>query len=375
VSPASPGPGLQAAGGGEPDPTRFAALLCDWCLEVAPGQQVLLNTTTLAAPLVLALHRAILERGAWLALRMSPPGLAADFYRYAGERHLDRFAPVELTEIESVDAVLSIDSPANTSALADIDPALITRAATARQPVREARLARRWCGTIWPTPALAQQAGMSDGQYAEFLVAALFLDRIDPAEAWRELSGRQAELVRRLSAARAIRIEADGTDISLNVEGRTWINSDGRRNMPSGEVFTGPHERSANGTVRFTVPTGPRGVTVTGVELTFREGQVVGARAERGDEYLQASLETDAGARFLGELGIGTNPGIDRATGHILLDEKMAGTVHLALGRSYPETGGVNKSAIHWDLICDLRDGGRITADGETVVEAGAVAE
>jgi aminopeptidase len=216
---------------------------------------------------------------------------------------------------------------------------------------------------------------MSDGQYAEFLVAALFLDRIDPAEAWRELSGRQAELVRRLSAARAIRIEADGTDISLNVEGRTWINSDGRRNMPSGEVFTGPHERSANGTVRFTVPTGPRGVTVTGVELTFREGQVVGARAERGDEYLQASLETDAGARFLGELGIGTNPGIDRATGHILLDEKMAGTVHLALGRSYPETGGVNKSAIHWDLICDLRDGGRITADGETVVEAGAVAE
>jgi len=143
--------------------------------------------------------------------------------------------------------------------------------------------------------------------------------------------------------------------------------------MPSGEVFTGPLEHSANGTIRFTVPTGPRGVTVTGVELAFRDGEVVDARAQRGQGYLEAALATDAGARFLGEIGIGTNIGIDRPTGHILLDEKMAGTVHLAIGRSYPETGGTNVSALHWDLICDLRDGGRISADGETVIEAGAV--
>ena len=157
------------------------------------------------------------------------------------------------------------------------------------------------------------------------------------------------------------------------MHGRTWINSDGKRNMPSGEVFTGPHERSANGKIRFTVPTGPRGVSVTGVELRFRDGEVVDARAERGEDYLDAALATDAGARLLGEIGIGTNSGIDRATGHILLDEKMAGTVHLALGRSYPETGGTNASALHWDLICDLRDGGRLSADGETVVEDGAI--
>jgi len=216
---------------------------------------------------------------------------------------------------------------------------------------------------------------MSEDQYAAFVTRALFLDRPDPIGAWRELSAEQAELVERLRAANQIRIEAEGTDLSLSVAGRTWINSDGRRNMPSGEVFTGPREHTANGAVRFTVPTGPRGVTVTGVELEFRDGEVVDARAERGEDYLHAVLETDPGARFVGEIGIGTNPGIDRPTGHILLDEKIAGTVHLALGRSYPETGATNKSAIHWDLICDLRDGGRISVDGETVIEPGQLGQ
>jgi aminopeptidase len=178
-------------------------------------------------------------------------------------------------------------------------------------------------------------------------------------------------LTDRLSSTREVRIEAAGTDLRLRVDDRTWINSDGRRNMPSGEVFTGPLERSANGTIRFTVPSSSRGVQVSGVELTFRDGEVVACHAERGQEYLSAALATDAGARFLGELGIGTNTGIDRATGHILLDEKIAGTVHLALGRSYPETGATNASALHWDLICDLRDGGRLSADGEPVVEDG----
>jgi aminopeptidase len=366
---ASAGHGLRPG----PDPDAFAELLCDWCLEPAPGQQLLLVSTTLAESLVRSLHRAVLQREAWPLVRISPPSLAADFYRYAAARQIDGFAPADLSELESVDAILAVDAPANTSALADIDPALIARTASARAPIREARLARRWCGTIWPTPALAQLAAMAEYEHAAFVTRALFLDRPDPVQAWRELSAHQAQLVERLDGAAEIRIEADGTDISLSVEGRTWINSDGRRNMPSGEVFTGPLEHSANGTIRFTVPTGPRGVTVTGVELVFRDGEVVDARAERGQGYLEAALATDAGARFLGEIGIGTNAGIDRPTGHVLLDEKMAGTVHLAIGRSYPETGGTNVSALHWDLICDLRDGGRISADGETVIEAGAV--
>jgi aminopeptidase len=355
-----------------PDPDAFAQLLCDWCLEVSPGQQVLVGSTTLAEPILRAVHRAILERDAWPGMRIALPSQGADFYRHATEHHLDGFAPADLAELEATDCTLSIDAPANTAALAGVDPALIARAAVARAPLREVRMARRWCGTIWPTPALAQLASMSDDAYAEFVGRALFLDRPDPVQAWRDLSADQARLVQRLSSAQEVRIEAEGTDITLDVTGRTWINSDGKRNMPSGEVFTGPHEHSATGTIRFTVPTGPRGVTVTGVQLRFEAGEVVAFSAERGEDYLRAALDTDPGARFLGELGIGTNTGIDRPTGHILLDEKMAGTVHLALGRSYPETGGTNVSALHWDLICDLRDGGRISADGEPVVRDGA---
>jgi aminopeptidase len=170
--------------------------------------------------------------------------------------------------------------------------------------------------------------------------------------------------VGRLAGDHEIRIEAPGTDLRLRVDGRTWINSDGRRNMPSGEVFTGPIEASASGTVRFTVPSTHRGVVVSGIELRFDRGQVIAAVAAHGQRYLDAAPGTDRGARFLGELGIGTNPGIDRATGSTLLDEKIAGTVHLALGRCYPETGGRNESALDWDLICDLREGGAVTADG-----------
>lgn len=351
-----------------PDPDAFAALLCDWCLEVSSGQRVLVNSTTLAEPLAVALHEAILERDGWPFIWLSPASLAADFHRFGSELHFGGPHPTELALFEAVDSVVRIDAPANVSELSNIDPDLIQRAATARRPLQELRLSRRWCGTLLPTPALAQQAGMGEREFAEFVTAALFLDRADPIAAWRELSARQAELIERLSPARQIRIQADGTDLTLDVHGRTWLNSDGKRNMPSGEVFTGPHERSANGTIRFTVPTGPPGVIVRGVELEFRDGEVVSAQAQEGQAYLDAALRTDAGARFLGEIGIGTNTGLDRPTGHIMLDEKMAGTVHLALGRSYPESGGTNASALHWDLICDLRDGGTLTVDGKPVI-------
>ncbi len=261
--------------------------------------------------------------------------------------------------------MIGISAPANTRALAGVDPALIARASRARQPVQEARLeTTRWCGTIWPTPALAQQAGMSEADHATFITRALFLDRPDPVQAWSALSAFQAQLVEELSAVSEIHIEAEGTDLTLRVDGRTWVNSDGRRNMPSGEVFTGPLEDSANGTITFTVPS-MHEVEVTNAELTFKNGRVVQARAERGEQYLLDALAMDDGARFLGEIGIGTNSGIDRATGSVLLDEKIAGTVHLALGRSYPQTGGTNRSSLHWDLVCDLRDGGRISADGQ----------
>jgi aminopeptidase len=357
-----------------PDPDAFARLLAGYCLEVRAGQQVVVASTSLAAPLLLAMQREILARDAWPLLRVELPDQAEGWWEAAREVHLDGFAPAALAEAEVTDASLRIQAPENTRALAGVDPAASARAARAAAPLREAMLRRRWCLTLWPTPALAQQAGMGDRAFGAFVARALFLDRPDPVAAWRELHDLQERLIERLSQARELRIVADGTDLTLQVEGRIWVNSDGKRNMPSGEVFTGPREDSAEGHIRYGIPSSPRGVEVAGIELEFRAGEVVSARAERGDDVLQAALETDPGARRLGEVGIGTNTGIDRPIGNILFDEKIGGTVHLALGRSYPETGGTNESAVHWDMICDLRQGGRLLADGEVIEHNGRFA-
>lgn len=349
------------------DAAAFARLLAGYCLEVQPGQQVVLRSTTLAAPLLLELQREILSREAWPLLRVELPGQTAAFYRHARDIHLDGYAGLAYEEARKADASLAIQAPENTRALAGLDPERLRRAALGRRPVREQSLKKRWCLTVWPTEALAQEAGMALADFEGVVERALFLDRPDPAAAWGGLRRFQDELIERLSGAREIRIESDRTDLTLSVKGRTWVNSDGRRNMPSGEVFTGPHETSANGTIFFDVPSSPAGVHVSGVFLRFEDGVVVEAHAEQGDEHLQRALSTDDGARRLGELGIGTNLGITRPVGTILFDEKVKGTVHLALGRSYPETGGKNESALHWDLICDLRKGGRILADGEPI--------
>ncbi|HVW17418.1 MAG TPA: aminopeptidase [Solirubrobacteraceae bacterium] len=353
------------------DPRAFADLLIDYCLEVAPGEQVLVATTSLAAPLALEVQRAVLERDAWPLLRIALPGQSRGFYEHARGAQIDGVAPLAWDEARGIDRRLRIDAPAEVAELAGVDPALVARHARASAGLREELLSKRWCVTLWPTPAAAARADMEVSGLEAFVTRALFLDRPDPVVAWGELSAFQARLIERLASAREIRVEADGTDLTLGVAGRAWVNSDGRRNMPSGEVFTGPIEDSADGRVRFDVPTGPAGVEVRGVELELRDGEVVSATAEVGQDHLDAVLATDDGARRLGELGIGTNFGIDRSIGSILFDEKIGGTVHLALGRSYPETGAVNASAIHWDLICDLRRGGRITADGEVVQEDG----
>jgi aminopeptidase len=341
-----------------PDPAAFAELLAGYCLEVTRQQQVLVRSTTLAAPLLLELQRAILARDAWPLLRTELPDSTANFYRHAQEVHLDLFAPFELEEAKKVNATLSIQAPSNTRALTSIDPARMARVARARRDIRTETLKRRWATTLWPTEANAQEAGMSLEAFGAFVERALFLDQPDPVASWGGLRTFQDSLIRRLSNAATLRVEAPGTSLELGVKGRTWINSDGRRNMPSGEVFTGPHEASANGHVRFG-------------ELELRDGLVVSARAERGHAYLERALDTDEGARRLGEVGIGTNFGIDRPVGAILFDEKIGGTLHLALGRSYPESGGKNSSALHWDLILDLREGGRLWADDELIQQDG----
>ena len=353
-------------------PTRaMAELLAGWCLEVSPSDRVVVRSTALATPLLIALQEAVLARGAWPTLQASLPGQLASFYRHARDEQLDGYDDLAMAEAKGLSSVISIQAPYEEHELAGTDPGRIARAARGRRPVRERTMKKRWCSTLWPTPAGAALAGMELEEFAGFVAGAMFLDRPDPQAAWGQLGRFQDGLLERLRGVRELRIEAPGTELELQVGGRTWVNSDGRRNMPSGEVFTGPLESSANGHVSFTIPSAPAGVEVGGVELVFRDGEVVESRARSGGEYLRRALATDDGARFLGEVGIGTNFGIDRPVGAILFDEKIGGTVHLALGRSYPETGGRNESALHWDLICDLRSGGRLLADGEELVVDG----
>jgi len=356
------------------DAARFADLLVGYCLDVQAGEEVLVRSTTLAEPLLLEVQRAIMARDAWPLLRVELPGSTAAFHQHARDVHLDGFPEVSYAEAKKAHCQLAIQAPENTRALVGIDPERLARATRARKPLRDQAMKKRWCSTLWPTQANAQQAGIGLAGFEAFVERALFLDQPDPVRAWGELRAFQARLIDSLKSARELRIQAPGTDLRLGVAGRTWVNSDGRRNMPSGEIFTGPHESSANGRIQFDVPSSPAGVEVSGVELELRDGEVVGARAERGDEYLRRALATDDGARRIGEIGIGTNFGIQRPIGAILFDEKIGGTVHVALGRSYPETGAKNESALHWDLICDLRAGGRISADGQTLLQDGRFA-
>jgi len=230
----------------------------------------------------------------------------------------------------------------------------------------------RWCGTLFPTYALAQEADMSLSEYEEFVYGAMLLDREDPIAEWRAFSVEQQKKVDYLDKVHEIRIVAEDTDLRMEVGGRKWMNSDGHRNFPSGEVFTGPVEESVNGTIRFTYPGIRGGAAVEDVKLRFENGRLVDASAGRGEELLLGEIDTDEGARYLGEVAIGNNYGIQRFTRNTLFDEKIGGTCHIALGSSYPDTGGKNESAIHWDLVCDLRRGGAVYADGEVIHENGA---
>ena len=351
------------------DSAKHAALLASYCLEAGAGQRIQVAATTLALPLVEDLHRALLMRGARPVLRLEYPGQQDDFYRYASAGLLDSLHAGDVADMEHTDATLRILTPQD--AVQGSDPERRARHARTLSPVAQLRSQRRWCVTLYPTEAGARAAGMTLEQYQDFVSRSMFLDLPDPAAGWAAVRERQATLIERLSRADVVRIVGPETDLTLRVGGRTWANSDGRRNMPSGEVFTGPIETSAEGHICYGLPTSVGGQAVSGIRLQFQAGKVVAASAEVGQDVLLASLETDAGARFLGELGIGTNYGIGAPSRNILFDEKIGGTVHLALGRSYPETGGLNESALHWDMICDLRGGGEIFLDGELFQSGG----
>jgi len=350
---------------------RWADLLAGYSLTVQPEQTILIAGPVSAQALLEACYKAVLARGAYPRLDVALPGLGTHFLREASEEQLGHLSPIALYEARHADGFMRILGDTNTRAATAVDPAREARAMRAREPLRREVLRRPWTLTLFPTNAYAQDAEMSLADYEQFVGRAMFLDRSDPVKAWRALSAKQDRIIQGLRRVRHLRFVGPGTDIEMSVEGRTWINSDGRHNMPSGEVFTGPVESSVQGHLRCSFPVCRSGRQVDGIRLVFRKGQVVEASADKNEAYLQQMLDTDAGARRLGELGIGLNDGIDRFTHNILFDEKIGGTVHLALGMAYKETGGTNRSALHWDLILDLRDGGEVMADGKRVMKNG----
>jgi aminopeptidase len=298
---------------------------------------------------------------------------APAFFKHASDAQIDWIPPTAMWAAENAAVRIRLLADENTRALSGVDPACQSRRQAAAKPLMETMMRRtaagefRWSLTLFPTHAYAAEADMSLAEYEDFFYRACLCDQDDPVAAWRRQSEETRRLAEWMSGKEDIHIEAPGTDLRLNIAERKFIPADGRHNMPDGEFFTGPVEDSANGEVSFTYPAVYGGREVAGVKLRFRDGRIVDASAERNEDFLIKTLDTDEGARRLGELGIGTNYGIDRFTKEILLDEKIGGTVHLAVGMSYPETGGRNDSAVHWDMVCDLRRGGRITVDGEAL--------
>jgi aminopeptidase len=302
------------------------------------------------------------------------------FFAHATDEQLDWVSPTSEWIVENADVRIAVMASTNTRALSQVPPERQTRVQAARQHLMQRMMERsakgeyRWALTLFPTQAYASEAGMSLSAYEDFYYGACLATEDDPVGAWKRQSEETDRLRDWIQGRSEVHVTGDGTDLRLGIEGRTFVAAGGRHNMPDGEFFTGPVEDSAEGEVTFHLPATYAGREVAGVRFRFESGKVVDASAEKGEDFLVEMLDTDDGARRLGELGIGTNYGITEGTGEILLDEKIGGTVHLAVGRSYPETGGVNESAIHWDMICDLRRGGKIEVDGETLQSDGRFA-
>lgn len=349
----------------------LARILVHYCVEAREGQQIGVSGTSLAEPLLEAVCEELYRTGAFPALRMSPPGLQEKFFKSGTPNLFTTLPSYQLDYARRMDATIGVQSEGNTRGLSGADPARFAALGKAMQPVRKILMRKRWVTTLFPTSAYAQDAEMSLSDFENYVFGAMFADDPDPLRRWAELHRMQERLIRKLRGADQVRLEGPDTDLTFSVKGRTFINSDGKRNMPSGEIFTGPVEDSAEGHIRFDFPVCVHGREVAGVRLVFRKGAVVEATAEKNQDFLLKMLDADPGARRLGELGIGTHPKIDRFIRNILFDEKIGGTIHLALGQSYPETGGRNRSSLHWDLIRDLRQGGRMSVNGRVFQENG----
>ncbi|GAB1422108.1 aminopeptidase [Anaerolineales bacterium] len=356
---------------------RLAKTLVNYSTEVKPGDWVGILGDTTALPALRLVYENVVAAGGNPVLLMSDEYMDRYLLKKGSDEQLAWLDPARTLYYEQADVYIRLGSTTNTRAMTNIPAKRVQALRSAQRHWLDTRLTRsaegsmRWVGTIVPNEGHAQEANMSLEEYEDFVYGACFCDHEDPAAEWRKLSAMQQQKVDWLVGKKEVICKGPNVDLKLSIEGRTFINSDGHRNMPSGEIFTGPVEESVNGWVRFSYPSVVGGRAVSGIELRFEDGKVVDASAEQNEELLFAQLDTDAGSRYLGEFAIGTNFGIQQFTGSILFDEKIGGTIHMAIGMGYPETGSKNRSAVHWDMICDMRVDSEITVDGESFYRNG----
>lgn len=362
---------------------KLCHVLVEYSLAVRRDDLVLISGNPTTEPAIALATRAVLAAGGHPWVRMTSDLCLEALLKHGTERQIAYLAPFEKTIMQAVNARLGFWAEDNSKYLANVDPSRQALLGRARKPVMDTLLKRaalprndpkrlRWCGTGYPTQGGAQDAEMSLSEYADFVFIAGKLEHADPVAEWRKLSVKQQRLADHLDRCSELRIRAPGgTDIRFGIRGRRWINCDGHENFPDGEVFTGPVEDATEGVVQFTFPAIYDGRDVDGVRLVFKAGRVVEASATRNEEFLIKMLDQDRGARVLGELALGTNYDIQRFTRNTLFDEKIGGTFHAALGAAYPESGGKNQSALHWDMVCELRRGGVVEADGKAISRNG----
>lgn len=361
----------------DPRLEKLAQLLVNFSIHTQAGQWVAIRTGLEGIPLARAVSQAVLEAGAHPTVMVRDDEFEGIILAHANDEQLAWVSPLEWKSIEEADALVVIQAESNTRSASGFDPARVARRLKARGPVTQKYLKRaadgelQWTLTNYPTAAYAQDADMSLRAYEDFVFAATGADQADPIAFWEARRKQQQSWVDWLKGKRELTVRGPNVDLKMSIEGRTFINDYGTKNVPGGEIFTGPVEQSVEGWIRYSYPAIRQGVEVEGIELTFEGGKVVQATAKKNQDFLLRQIDSDDGARYVGEFAIGTNYQITQFTRSILYDEKIGGTIHMALGMGYEETGSFNKSAIHWDMICDMQGESEIIVDGERIYQNG----
>jgi aminopeptidase len=354
---------------------KLAQLCVRYSVSVKPKEKVVVRGPAAAAPLMTEIYKECLLADAYPWVRAGLE-LDYDFFKLARSHQLKFVSPFDKFIYENMDVSIGIFCEPNPKRLSGIDADVIRINQASRSEITEIFFKRvsdgslRWTGLPFPITDQAQEASMALPEYEDFVYSSCLVDRKDPISEWKKIRKEQEKTCNFLDKAEKVRMVGEDTDLSFSIKGRKWVNCSGEKNMPDGEVFTAPVDDSANGSIRFTYPGIYMGREVEDISLTFKKGKVVKASAAKGEDLLKQLIKIK-GADRIGEVAIGTNYGIARFTKEMLFDEKMGGTVHFALGEAYPDAGGINKSAIHWDILKDMKKGGEIYADDKLFYKNG----